>query len=226
MKMSPTYTNVELIAIVDPRPIFKRGFRETLVQTRKSLEIIEASNYPELERNHTDRAPEIIFISGTDLSDIEIINLTSRLRRYSPLAAIAIYDNRKSIDFLLTFFKDSIGGYLPDDFDARDLDMCINSLAAGLHYVNSEIAYQLITKKSSLKKQPRTRLLSALEIKVAGCLIRGLSTSEIAHVLDRRSSTISTVKSNIYRKTNVHNIIDLAVILKKQDAPFGAFEEK
>ncbi|SEJ74296.1 DNA-binding response regulator, NarL/FixJ family, contains REC and HTH domains [Dyadobacter sp. SG02] len=226
MKMSPTYTNIDLIAIVDPRPIFKRGFRETLIQTRESLEIIEVDNYTELEKNYADRAPEIIFISGTVLSDMEIISLASRLRRYSPLAAIAVYDNRKSIDFLLTFFKESIGGYLPEDFDARDLDMCINSLAVGLHYVNSEIAYQLITQKSTLRKQPQAKLLSGLEIKVAGCLIRGMSTSEIAHTLDRRSSTISTVKSNIYRKTNVHNIIDLARVLKKQDAPFEVFQEK
>ncbi|SDG29739.1 DNA-binding response regulator, NarL/FixJ family, contains REC and HTH domains [Dyadobacter soli] len=219
MKASPVYLNVDLIAIVDPRPIFKRGLRQILSQTRKSLEVIEASSCQELERKYAEYAPEIIFFSGAGHSDLQIIDLASCLRRYSPLAGIAVYDNRPSLDFLITFFQDSIGGYLPEDFDERDLDMCINSLAAGLHYVNSEVAYRLITHKMPSQKQPRTTTLSGLERKVAAFLIRGMTTSEIAHTLDRRSSTISTVKSNIYRKTNVHNIIDLATTLKKRGTP-------
>ncbi|GGM99162.1 hypothetical protein GCM10010967_36390 [Dyadobacter beijingensis] len=181
------------------------------------MTVIEASSCQELEKKYAGQEPEIIFFSGAGHSDLEIINLANRLRRYSQFAGIAVYDNRRSLDFLITFFQDSIGGYLPEDFDERDLDMCINSLAAGLHYVNSEIAYRLITQKRSSHKQPRTMALSGLERKVAGCLIRGMTTSEIAHTLDRRSSTISTVKSNIYRKTKVHNIIDLAETLKNQD---------
>ncbi|SEJ86295.1 DNA-binding response regulator, NarL/FixJ family, contains REC and HTH domains [Dyadobacter sp. SG02] len=219
MKTSPIYVNVDLIAIVDPRPVFRKGFREILSESRKSLEVIEVSSCQELEKRYAEYAPEIIFLFGAGHSDLEIINLAGRLRRYSPLAGIAIYDNRSSLDFLITFFQDSIAGYLPEDFDERDLDMCINSLGAGLHYVNSEIAYRLITHKPARPKQQRITTLSGLERKVAGCLIRGMTTSEIAHTLDRRSSTISTVKSNIYRKTNVHNIIDLAAALKKQGTP-------
>lgn len=226
MKTSPIYVNVDLIAIVDPRPVFKAGFREILSRTRKSLEIVEASSCHELERRHVGHSPEVIFFSGAGYSDLEIISLASRLRRYSPLAGIAVYDNRPSLDFLITFFQDSIGGYLPEDFDERDLEMCINSLAAGLYYVNSEIAYRLITGKRIRQKQPRTTTLSMLERKVAGCLIRGMTTSEIAQTLDRRSSTISTVKSNIYRKTQVHNIIDLAATLKNPDTPLEVLGEK
>lgn len=225
MKTSPTHANVALIAIVDPRPIFKKGFRETLIQSRKFLEIIEANSCQELERIYPDRDPEIIFISGTGFSDADLINLAGRLKRYSHIARIAVYDNRKSVEFLLTFFRDSIGGYLPEDFDDRDLNMCINSLALGLYYVNSELAYQLITHKPTRQKQSQTKVLSGLERKVAGCLIKGMSTSQIAEMLDRRSSTISTVKSNIYRKTNVHNIIDLDKTLRKQGTSLETLEE-
>lgn len=217
MKTLPIYVGVDLIAIVDPRPMFKRGFKQVLSQTRESLEIIDASSYQELERKYAKQTPEIIFFSGAGYSDLEIINLANRLRRYSPLAGIAVYDNRASLDFLITFFQDNIRGYLPEDFDERDLESCINSLAAGLQYVNSEIAYRLITQKRSRKKKSPATTLSGLERKVAGCLIKGMTTSEIAHTLDRRSSTISTVKSNIYKKTKVHNIIDLAETLKNQD---------
>jgi len=226
MSSSPIYVNVDLIAIVDYRPIFRQGFRHILSQTRKSLKVIEASSSQELEKKYAGYEPEIIFFSGAGHSDLEIINLASRLRRYSQFAGIAVYDNRTSLDFLMTFFQDSIGGYLPEDFDERDLEMCINSLAAGLHYVNSEIAYRLITQKRSRHKESRTMALSGLERKVAGCLIRGMTTSEIALTLDRRSSTISTVKSNIYRKTRVHNIIDLAETLKNQNALLEVSGEK
>lgn len=226
MKTSPIYVNVDLIAIVDPRPIFKAGLRETLSQSRKSLKVLEVSTCQELEKKFAEYTPEIILFSGAGYSDLEIINMASHLRRYSPLAGIAVYDNRPSLDFLVTFFQDSIAGYLPEDFDERDLDACINSLAAGLHYVNSEIAYRLITYKRPRQKQPVTTALSGLEKKVAGCLIRGMTTSEIALTLDRRSSTISTVKSNIYRKTKVHNIIDLAATLQQDGTPIEILGEK
>lgn len=105
MKTPPTSTNVDLIAIVDPHPVFKRGFRQTLSQSRAALEVIEAVNCQDLEKKHHGRSPAIIFVFGAGVPDVEIINLANRLRRYSPQAAIAVYDNRKSMNFLLTFFR-------------------------------------------------------------------------------------------------------------------------
>jgi DNA-binding NarL/FixJ family response regulator len=58
--------------------------------------------------------------------------------------------------------------------------------------------------------------LSDREIEVTKYLIQGLSNKEICNITNLHSATIGTVKSRIFAKLNVNNIIALKELTRQQ----------
>ncbi|PWJ55326.1 DNA-binding NarL/FixJ family response regulator [Dyadobacter jejuensis] len=207
-----SHHNIKVIAIIDSRPMFREGVKASLMCLHGSFEILESKTCQELEMLYPGIYPDIILMAGQGISDLEIFSTCSQLMQYCPSSRVVIYDNNRSKDFIILCLKNRVRGFLYESFHQKDLEACLTALAKGIPYVNSDLAYLLIIE--DLERQKRLKkLFTKMEAEVATHLISGLSTSQIAKELNRRSSTISTTKSNIFRKAKVHNIIDLARVL-------------
>lgn len=195
------------VLIIDSRPMFRKGLSSCLLRLLKSASILEANH----SKDSFEVKSEVIFIFGGDLADTEIIVAIRNLRKTNVDAKIVLYDYRHSLRFLLSFFRESLNGYLPGNFGDKELEECLQDLNSNRLYVNNEAAYQMLL--SNLSGKSHKKLLSSLEDKVAHYLLKGLGTSQIAGIMDRRPSTISTVKASIFKKTKVDNVIDLAKLM-------------
>lgn len=69
-----------------------------------------------------------------------------------------------------------------------------------------------IKKKRKDKLKSLNNLLSNRELEIGSMLIKGVKLSTIAAKENLAKSTVSTYKRRIYAKTNVNNIIDLAIV--------------
>lgn len=58
-----------------------------------------------------------------------------------------------------------------------------------------------------------TEILSNREFEIAKYLLEGYKTLEIAHQLNLKSNTVSTIKRNIFLKLRVESVIDLYKLL-------------
>lgn len=201
------------IAVVDSRPMFRSGLKSALENTSIPFSIIEAADYEELEEKLSGQGPDILLLSASNLSDAEISSYIEKLRLKNKNCKVAMYDYRNSVHSLLPFFQGQINGYMPENFDLNDLETCIRQLANNQLYVNTEMAYDLLVTKLT-DRSKKTEILSKMENTVAEYLLKGMSISKIAEAMDRKVSTISTVKANIFRKTNVDNVLDLSRVLK------------
>lgn len=195
------------VAIIDSRPMFRRGLMSSVLSIYETSDIQEFSDYKEL----AEIKSEVIFISGADLSSSEILASIKSLHKNSVHSKIVLYEYRDSLNFLLTCFQESLNGYLSGSFTGNDLEDCMRCLDNNKLYLNNEVAYQMLM--SNLKNKPQKKILSGLENKVAEYLLRGMGTTQIANLLDRRPSTISTVKANIFKKTQVKNVVELAKLM-------------
>ncbi|SEJ85491.1 regulatory protein, luxR family [Dyadobacter sp. SG02] len=121
---------------------------------------------------------------------------------------IVLYDYRESVNYLVAFFWEHIDAYLTGNFDEGDLRDRLAAIGFDRVYINTELVVELIMRKPRRRTKRAVRL-APTEVKMARLLITGMRPSIIAQEMDRKPSTISTIKSNIFRKTNVDNIIDL-----------------
>lgn len=207
MERYPKNFNETSAMIIDSRPMFRTGLSSGLLEIEKIVNVHEFSHYKDV----AEIKSEIIFLFGGDLTDIEILMHIRNLRKANTNSKIILYGCRHTLNSLLSFFHESLNGYLPENFGNTELEDCLRHLESSKLYLNNEAAYHILLPKLSCKSKKTS--LSSLENKVAQHLLKGLSTSKIADLMDRRPSTISTVKANIFKKTKVDNVIDLAKIM-------------
>lgn len=99
-----------------------------------------------------------------------------------------------------------------------ELLKCISEVESEKNYVSNEIMEILIPKWISTGKDTASNnhiTLTHREFEIATFLIDGASVSEISKKLQRKTSTISTIKKNLFRKLQIQNLVDLKDSLEK-----------
>nr|WP_295923880.1 response regulator transcription factor [uncultured Dyadobacter sp.] len=150
-----------------------------------------------------------ILLWAGNTSDKIIINNIRALKYSGKPCKIILYGYKQPIQYILQFLKEKIDAYLPEDFGENDLKECLTSIAAGRIYVDTQIVIELLSIRTK-RQELKSGALTPTEVRVANLLVSGLSQSLIAREMHRNTSTISNIKSNIFKKTNVTNITDLA----------------
>jgi DNA-binding NarL/FixJ family response regulator len=202
-----------LVVIVDNRTMYRAGIKSNMQSILPGCIFLERDSFNELPLDSIDGNSVYFMIRIGKASDQTILSSINKARVAQKSCKIILYDYQKSIHNIIDFFREKINGYLPDDFGESELRECVTSLAANRIHVNMQIAVELMIANSRTrpKKNPR---LTPTELKVANLLVTGLSPSLIAKEMDRKISTVSTIKSNIFKKTKVNNVIDLVDVLK------------
>ena len=212
--MTHHYENEDnLIVIVDNRAMYRAGIKSNMQSLISGCKFLERDLFHELPFDTVDNSSVYFLIRVGNMSDKTILSSIKKARTIQKSCKIILYDYQQSIHNIIDFFREKINGYLPDDFSESELEECITSLAVNRIHINMQIAVELMVSS------PRTRArknpsLTPTEMKVANLLVTGLSPSLIAKEMDRKISTVSTIKSNIFKKTNVTNVIELVDVLE------------
>lgn len=115
---------------------------------------------------------------------------------------------KKSFESLKAYLNTGISGFLTSTNPLDMLDECLRKLRAGQKYL-SPSALEWLLDNAFPPKQENNRALTSRESYIAKQLAEGRTVSQIAKETNRKVSTISTIKKNIFRKTNTDNIIKL-----------------
>jgi len=197
------------MVIVDDRPMFRAGIKSTIRSILSQSQFSEHSKLNEFVPAQSEARSFYFLIQVGDASDKAIMNNIRALKSLKTPCKIILYDYNRPIQYILPFLKEKIDAYLPGDFGEGDLKECLMSIAAGRIYVDTQTVVELLSIKGKGYWRKR-RDLTPTEVRVANLLVSGLSPSLIAKEMHRKASTISSIKSNIFRKTMVTNVLDLA----------------
>jgi DNA-binding NarL/FixJ family response regulator len=126
-----------------------------------------------------------------------------------------VYDMLANYGNAVNLIKGGANGYLTKGDNETELITCIESVTKGKNYVCKEIQENIIEYLILDKPAFKTHKdLSARESEIASLVSEGEKTSNIAEKLGLKSSTVSTMKSKIYSKLGVHNVIELRQKMK------------
>lgn len=205
-------TKEKSFAIIDNRPMFRAGVKKSIQSITPECEVSEYGSFDELSWENQKNKYTTFFIKVGNSPYNTMVKNIRKLKSSNKSCKIILYDYQLSTNYIIAFFGEKINAYLPDNFDESELSECLISIESKRLYINNQIASQLLTIKPLHGGKKNIRL-TATETKVADFLVQGMRPSLIAKELDRKISTISTIKSNIFRKTNVNNIIDLRAVM-------------
>lgn len=196
------------MAIVEARPIFRKGLLTALKESYAEVSSFEADKIEALSGLAKEQAPELVWIGINSHDHPNVSQQIAGISARFPSAKVILYDYKSDLKTIPRLLRLGIAGYLVADFDVPELLLCVNTVLDGKRYISNEIIWKYLNNESEEIEPPKTNL-SKMEEVVANYLTQGMSVSRIAEVMNRQISTISTVKAKVFKKMNVANVLDL-----------------
>ncbi|WP_118976636.1 LuxR C-terminal-related transcriptional regulator [Taibaiella koreensis] len=193
------------VLIADHSPIVRYGVRCLLHHHFPGIKIREAENGRQVLRHYPNAAPGILIID-TNLSDTDPQTLIHTLLTRCPDLMILVLSMSKEELFGPLYLKMGAKGFLNKRCSEEEIVKAIRVLVTGKRYIKTEM--QELYTAYSRWADPYERL-TPREREVLKYLVQGETVTSISRRTHKSANTVSTHKSNIFRKLHLNNLIEL-----------------
>ncbi|MCE7044634.1 response regulator transcription factor [Dyadobacter sp. CY312] len=197
------------IVIIDKHPIFRKGISLIVKDFNSEITVAEYFSFKEFYKSRLEKVNIVILGLNSD-EEFREISLGKNLKKHLAKSKLIICEASKKTDNIVEYLSLGMWGYLKKDNDVNEILECLATVLAGNKYIRDR--YILSHFNGTLRKHPERVAKDALtkrQRQVADLLVKGRKTSEISDSLVIKTSTVSTIKMQIYKKLKVDNIIDL-----------------
>ena len=202
------------ILIIDDHPLFREGIK-TIISRDARFEVVdEAGTIKEGLDKVCQFKPDVALVD-ISLPDGTGMELARKIRHQSQKTKIMILSMHSKIDYIVEAFQAGATGYVVKESAAERLAQGLESVAAGEYYLDSSISQEVIAKlmKSPVKEAKVSDSgygkLSSREQEIMRLLAEGVSKVEIADQLCISVKTVENHRTNIMRKLDIHNAMEL-----------------
>jgi DNA-binding NarL/FixJ family response regulator len=192
------------ILIVDDHPVVRHGVRQILVDAFPMAFIEEAGDGERaLELIRSDPWTVVLLDIGLPAkSGMDCLHDIQHIRPDVPVLMLSCYAESQ---FAMPALRSGASGYLTKDQAPEELLYAVQRVVAGGRYISADLAEQLAQKSiRHYSKQPH-ELLSKREFQVLIAIATGKGISQIAADLLLNSKTVSTYRSRLLDKLNMHS---------------------
>jgi DNA-binding NarL/FixJ family response regulator len=196
------------VLIVDDHAIVRRGLVEILARVADMTVVGEASDGSGALKFIRREPPDVILldIALPDQSGLEVLKQARLLAPDLPVLMLSIYPEEQ---YAVRALKAGAAGYLAKNSAPDELVAAIRKAVGGGKYVSYTLAEQLVQELSLDKAPAPHENLSDRELQVLIRIGSGKSLNEIADELALSPKTISTYRSRILEKMDMHNNAEL-----------------
>jgi len=209
------------LALIDKYPIPRTGLALYLKSELRDVQVLHAENITELKKGNSNLNPNLLILGVNRAPENDSMALLQSVKDSYSNARVIIFDedtkqSSAGYDNAWQLLRAGANGYITKLNDVEDLITCISDVMMGKRYVsdNAFIGMAEVEKKPVKRSGPKIGLLSNRESEIAEYLLKGMSTSAISIKLDRKPSTISTIKASIFRKLKIDHVLHLGEVFK------------
>lgn len=192
------------ILIIDDHAIVRRGLRDIVADTPDMEVVVEAANGHEGLRMVRKSEPDVILldISMPGLSGLETLQQIKAERPNRPVLMLSMFPEEQ---YAVRALKLGASGYLTKESAPDELIAAIRKVAGGGRYVNTTLAEKLAEYVGGENGLPLHHTLSNRELQVMLMIAAGKSVKNIADELSLSVKTISTHRTRLLQKMQLHN---------------------
>ncbi len=196
------------VFITDDHIVVRSGVRQFLESTDDLSIVGEASTGAEtLDRLRNAQCDVLLLdINLPDLNGLEVLK---RVKHELPKLPVLIFSMFSEDEFAMPSLNAGAAGYLRKDSPPDQILLALRTVAAGARYVSPALAERLLTGTQPEGKRLPHNALSAREMEVLLQLSRGVSLTRIADQLHLSVKTVSTYRSRILEKLEMHSNADI-----------------
>jgi DNA-binding NarL/FixJ family response regulator len=202
------------ILIIDDHPLFREGIK-TIINRDERFEVLdEAGTGREGVEKACNLKPDVVLVD-ISLPDETGMEVTRKIRKQLPDTRIMILSMHSKIDYIVESFQAGATGYVVKESAAERLAQGLVSVAAGEYFLDSSISQEVVAKlmqspmKEAKVSDSSYSKLTPREQEIMRMLAEGMPKSNIADQLCISIKTVENHRTNIMRKLNIHNAMEL-----------------
>jgi DNA-binding NarL/FixJ family response regulator len=194
------------VLLVDDHTLVRAGLR-VLISSLPNIEsVMESSNGEDAFEKLKAFHPDIILtdIQMPKLSGLELLSKLKQNKVKSRVIVISMYSNE---EYILRALNYGASGYLLKDAGPHELELAIGAAMKGETYMDSRIATKVTDymRRTGITESPLDRLTQR-QREVLTLVVQGLTTKDIAQVLNLSVKTIEAYRSQIMEILNIYDI--------------------
>jgi two-component system nitrate/nitrite response regulator NarL len=205
------------ILLVDDHQLVLEGFKmiiskeenfEVVGEAKDGLEAVDLTG--ELDAN--------LVMMDINLPSITGIEATRKIKAKYPKVKVIMLSMNESQEYIVKADQAGADGYLLKSLEKDELVEAINAVLGGGKYYCKALSPELVNliANKKYKTELNDSLLTNREIDIIKELALGSSSKEIAKKLFISDRTVNTHKTNIYKKMDVKNSVELLVKAKER----------
>ena len=196
------------ILIADDHAIVRRGLREILLDEYPSSVIADASDAEELLKKVFQEDWDLV-ISDLSMPGRSGLDSLKQIKQAFPKLPVLIMSIYSEDQYAVRALRAGASGYFNKNSIHEDLFKAIESVRKGKKYITPAVAEKLAEAFPTGSTEQPHQLLSDREFEVLKLLASGKTVSEIACQLSLSANTVSTYRSRILEKMNLHSNTEL-----------------
>jgi DNA-binding NarL/FixJ family response regulator len=199
------------IILADDHLLFRHGIKRIIEESEDLVVIGEADDGLELLNLLKRSAPEMVILD-LSMPKLRGLEATREIKLIYPKVKVLILTMHKNKEYLIQALSARADGYLlKEDTDTQLLD-AIEVIRHGKIFLSPLMSEDLTDNLVDIihrKGKPLDETLSPREKEVLTLLSEGNSSKEIADLLFISPRTVEHHRTNINKKLNIQNIVDL-----------------
>jgi DNA-binding NarL/FixJ family response regulator len=196
------------ILIVDDHDIVRHGLKRIFENIQGMKIAAEQDNGNDALHwlRHNDCDVVVLDISMPGRSGIEVLK---QVHEVKPKLPILILSNYTEDQYAIRLIKSGAAGYLTKGCTSAVIVEAVRDVVSGKKYFSPAVLEMLVNELRIPEGKFPHENLSDREFKIFRLLVAGKSINEIAEQLFISNKTVSTHKTHLMEKMNIHNVADL-----------------
>lgn len=173
--------------------------------------------------------PADLLILDIDLSRLNGLDVMARLRARGVNLPVLAFSAQDSEHIVGRFLQSGASGFVSKHDDLRELSLAVSMLLRGRSYFPMHLLGTVNLQEVRSGEHERVASLSNRELSVLYFLASGRNNHQIAHELTLSEKTVSTYRTRLQHKLNLHSLAELidfarrnALVAAPQAAPVPA----
>lgn len=195
------------IVIVDDHPIVLNGLK-AMLNSLEEYEVVAALSNP-LEVFDYLKSFEIdILITDLEMPEMNGMELIKSVKEKGypcKIVVLTMHSERSKLDEAIEL---GIDGYVLKDSDRDEFVFALKSISKGKQFYSSTVLESGINQKKEVFAEESINLTHR-EIEVLKLVAEGFSNTEIGEKLFLSPKTIDSHRTNLMKKLEVHNVVEL-----------------
>ena len=209
MQRTSRIGSIKVVLVEDE--ILVRSLIKKFLQETGNIDVIgEAMNGEEAVRLVKERCPEVVVLD-INLTGIGAIEATRLLRRVDESIRLLALSPNVDPSVPLRLLEMGVDGVVTKSSTPEELVEAVREVHRGRKYLDTRVARNIVLDRVSGRLSPLDAL-TPREIEVMTWIAKGRRVAEIAAALARSPKTISTLRSRVFRKLDVHSDVEVALL--------------